>query len=293
VDRCQYQTQCTTDADCNGPKGQGKCLVMDSSLFPYKECHCTDGWHGAQCESEARWGPGQARTFNREQFSSVELGSGLSLLWRLTDNSEVEIIMTAPTTSWLGLGWRPADTDKSCHSFPSSLAGYKSSLHAMDCMDMVIGTARGGLGRVADYYTRDRSTPRLDSVWGGQDDLLSSAAWEEDGQTVMRFVRKVSGGQADHDLQGNLRIIWAHGQLSDFYLQDQLKYHGKQSRGISSIELPQSSSSLIGGWTPVNIGILISCILIALLMLIQMCQNFDRKMKFLTPSSYKSFSPET
>ena len=26
----------------------------------------------------------------------------------------------------------------------------------------VIGKARGGLGRVGDYYTRDRSTPRLD-----------------------------------------------------------------------------------------------------------------------------------
>ena len=27
----------------------------------------------------------------------------------------------------------------------------------------VIGKARGGLGRVGDYYTRDRSTPRLDA----------------------------------------------------------------------------------------------------------------------------------
>ena len=26
----------------------------------------------------------------------------------------------------------------------------------------VIGAAREGLGRVGDYYTRDRSTPRLD-----------------------------------------------------------------------------------------------------------------------------------
>ena len=37
----------------------------------------------------------------------------------------------------------------------------------MDCMDVVIGVSKNGLGRVADYYTRDRSTPRLDSVWVG------------------------------------------------------------------------------------------------------------------------------
>ena len=35
----------------------------------------------------------------------------------------------------------------------------------MDCMDMVIGVARGNLGRVGDFYTRDRSTPREDSFW--------------------------------------------------------------------------------------------------------------------------------
>ena len=60
---------------------------------------------------------------------------------------------------------------------------------------------------MADYYTRDRSTPRLDSVWvstvgvfkllyrsrrkfldlppcsqGGEDSLLSGHAWEEDGR---------------------------------------------------------------------------------------------------------------
>ena len=240
-DRCQYQTLCSDDADCNGPKGQGKCLLVDDVIFPYKECYCADGWYGAQCEHQARWGPGQARSFNREEFTEVKLGEGegegVRLLWRATEENEMEMIMSAPTTSWVGLGWRPAGTDKSCHNFPSSHAGYSAALHAMDCMDLVVGTARAGLGRVGDYYTRDRSTPRMDQVWGGQDDLLSWGAWEEDGLTVMRFVRKISGGQADHDLQGNLVVIWAHGQLDSFYKEDQVKYHGRssQNRGISSI----------------------------------------------------------
>jgi len=293
-DRCQYQTLCSTDADCNGPKGQGRCLLVSGEIFPYKECFCADGWYGAQCENQARWGPGQGKNFQRDQFTEVELQEEVSLLWRVTEESEVEMIMTAPTTTWLGLGWRPADTDKSCHNFPSSLGKYSAALHAMDCMDIVVGTARGNLGRVADYYTRDRSTPRLDEVWGGEDDLVSWGAWEEEGQTVMRFVRRMTGGGGgDHDLQGTMRIIWAHGQQDNFYREDQLKYHGRSNRGINSLELPISSSSLFGlEWSPVNIGILVSCILVALLMLIQMCQNCDRKLKFLTPFSYKSFSPE-
>ena len=142
-------------------------MAVDRRIFPYSECYCADGWFGAQCQHQARWGPGQARNYNREEFNQVSLGGEVELLWRVEEEkSEVEIIMTAPTLSWLGLGWRPANTEKSCRDFPARLGQYRDrTLHAMDCMDIVVGTARGGLGRVADYYTRDRSTPRLDSVW--------------------------------------------------------------------------------------------------------------------------------
>jgi len=290
-DRCQYQTQCQDDGDCNGPKGQGQCVTVDSRIFPYSECYCADGWFGPQCQHQTTWGPGQGSSFNREEFKEVSLGGDVELLWRVKDSTEVEIIMTAPTLSWLGLGWRPANTDQTCRDFPAGLGRYTDrTLHAMDCMDIVLGAARGGLGRVADYYTRDRSTPRLDSVWGGQDDLLSSYAWEEDGRTGMRFVRAMAGGdEADHDIQGNMMIIWAHGQQTSFYQEDQLKFHSKPFSGISAVEFPVSSSL---GLTPVNLGILVSCVLIVVLMLIQICQNCDRKLKFLTPFSYKSFSPE-
>ena len=124
----------------------------------------------------------------------------------------------------------------------------------------------------------------------------------------MRFVRALAGGdEADHDIEGQMMIIWAHGQQSSFYQEDQLKFHSKPFSGISTIgknismshscnqivlffsEFPVSSSL---GWTPVDIGILVSCGLILVLMLIQICQNCDRKLKFLTPFSYKSFSPE-
>ena len=184
-DKCQYQTLCQTDSDCNGPKGQGRCISVDSVIFPYKECYCADGWFGQQCQHSSRWGPGQANTVDKSRYQLVPLGNGAELLWRITGSihpisnagpnlfasdsgDEIEMVMSAPTTTWIGLGWRPSDTDKSCYNFPETVAKYRASdFHAMDCMDMVIGMAREGVGRVADYYTRDRSTPRLDSVWVG------------------------------------------------------------------------------------------------------------------------------
>ena len=36
---------------------------------------------------------------------------------------------------------------------------------------------------------------------GGEDDLEAGDVWEEDGKTIMRFVKKIEGGTADHDFQ--------------------------------------------------------------------------------------------
>ena len=76
---------------------------------------------------------------------------------------------------------------------------------------------------------------RLDKVWGGEDDLVSAHAWEEDGNTRMRFLKKISGGPGDHDVAGSLLVVWAHGQLDTFYLEDQLKFHSRSNRGVTSL----------------------------------------------------------
>ena len=63
----------------------------------------------------------------------------------------------------------------------------------MDCTDLVIGAARGAFGRVGDFYTRDRSTPREDEFWGGSGSLTAALAYEEDGITTVAFRRKIAG----------------------------------------------------------------------------------------------------
>ena len=160
---------------------------------------------------------------------------------------DIEIVFDAPTISWVAVGWRPENLDKSCQTFPEDApAPNGRDFHAMDCTDMVVGMARGEMGRLGDYYTRDRSTPRVDSFWGGVDDLDSGVVWEEDGRTVMIFRRKVGGGVADHPLEGKTHFIWATGQSDGFYGEDQFKWHSG-NRGKLTIGKIGSTTTKIKG----------------------------------------------
>lgn len=68
-------------------------------------------------------------------------------------------------------------------------------MHPMDCTDVVIGTARGNRYRILDYYTRDRSTPMLDSAYGGSQDLTGAIGKEENGVTTIKFRRRLQSSK--------------------------------------------------------------------------------------------------
>ncbi|ESP05236.1 hypothetical protein LOTGIDRAFT_152053 [Lottia gigantea] len=140
--------------------------------------------------------------------------------------------------------------------------------YGMDCSDIIVGTARGETSRIGDYYSRDRSTPKHDSVYGGEDSLTAALGFENDGQTVIVFRRKVQAfHRSDHTIEkGIMSVIWAHGQIEDsyrhnpesgdkpgFYAKDQLLYHGASpNRGTASINFLESardlSTSCNGNW---------------------------------------------
>ena len=132
----------------------------------------------------------------------------------------------------------------------------KHDFNPMDCTDMVIGMARGNTHRIGDYYTRDRSTPRVDSFWGGKESLTAAMGFEKDGVTTIVFRKKLASNElTDHEIMdGDMQVIWAKGQepgkyvhvppsgvetskvsVKDFYKVDELKYHGHRSqRGVVS-----------------------------------------------------------
>uniref|UniRef100_A0A182VH71 DOMON domain-containing protein n=1 Tax=Anopheles merus TaxID=30066 RepID=A0A182VH71_ANOME len=133
----------------------------------------------------------------------------------------------------------------------------RHDFNPMDCTDIVIGTARGDNHRVWDYYTRDRSTPRMDSFWGGKSDLTATGGFERDGVTTIVYRRPLAASEpTDHEIVDDLmHVIWARGQepgayvhsppsgveketasVREFYQPDELKYHGhRMQRGVTQI----------------------------------------------------------
>ena len=73
-----------------------------------------------------------------------------------------------------------------------------ANLHAMDCVDIVIGAARGSQSRILDYYTRDRSTPQTDDFYGGVDSLTAAVGMEQDGMTYIKFRRQLNPGKVEN-----------------------------------------------------------------------------------------------
>lgn len=85
----------------------------------------------------------------------------------------------------------------------------KHDFNPMDCTDIIIGSAREMRHRIGDYYTRDRSTPRLDSFWGGKESLTAAMGFEKDGVTTILFRRKLAtdGHFSDHEIfDGNMQV---------------------------------------------------------------------------------------
>ncbi|KAK8741660.1 hypothetical protein OTU49_002324 [Cherax quadricarinatus] len=162
-----------------------------------------------------------------------------------------------------------AEPEPEAEAEPEPLSGDspyvpKGDFHAMDCTDIVIGSAVGHHYRIDDYYTRDRSTPKVDSYWGGDSSLTAALGWEADGVTTILFRRKLEASHpTDHSITNSLmHVIWARGQeagmyvhsptsglesgsasVPDFYRPDEIKYHGKKGqRGVVSMNFLEKIS---------------------------------------------------
>ncbi|KAI8773675.1 uncharacterized protein LOC106064189 isoform X1 [Biomphalaria glabrata] len=138
-------------------------------------------------------------------------------------------------------------------------------LHEMDCTDVIIGSALWNTSRIGDYYTRDRSTPLFDQMYGGVDSLTAAIGYQTSTETVILFRRKVqSADVTDWPIEPRpMHVVWARGQHrndiihrppsayemneiadKDYYRPNELKYHGAGGhRGDTAInfhEVPPS-----------------------------------------------------
>lgn len=265
--RCQYQNECQTDADCNH---HGRCLSINQGFnYPLKQCYCSAGFYGYKCSKISS--VSVVRPNDIASYTFTKLDDNSQIWYKiLRASNEIEVIHQTKTVSWVGLGWRPRELKQSCQLFPAGAAPgllispINSPLenqaanqpvnHSMDCMDMVIGSARGNLFRLFDYYSRDRSTPRIDEFYEGRDSLTAAVGLEINGITTLRWRRNlVANERSDHTITHSIMdVIYAYGQhlpsahqsssdvlssssQDNYYGPDQFKYHGSSNRGRLSL----------------------------------------------------------
>ena len=46
-EHCQYEDECDKDKDCGV---RGRCIDVDATSFPRKQCFCEAGFHGDNCK---------------------------------------------------------------------------------------------------------------------------------------------------------------------------------------------------------------------------------------------------
>uniref|UniRef100_A0A1B0CTC1 Putative drebrin n=1 Tax=Lutzomyia longipalpis TaxID=7200 RepID=A0A1B0CTC1_LUTLO len=113
-DRCQYRDECVTDQDCGA---HGKCINLDGTSLPRRQCYCNFGWFGPGCNKKS---PIKSLDdLDYSLYQTKELSEDFRIYWRvLKEQKELEVIMKVNGTSWVGLGWRPRDLTAECRNFP-------------------------------------------------------------------------------------------------------------------------------------------------------------------------------
>lgn len=75
----------------------------------------------------------------------------------------------------------------------SAELGLKSSLHPMDCVDVIMASVRNDRLFISDFYSRDRSTPLEDYWYDGEMSLSAAYGTQQDGRSIVMFRRELRG----------------------------------------------------------------------------------------------------
>uniref|UniRef100_A0A0N4ZXD1 EGF-like domain-containing protein n=1 Tax=Parastrongyloides trichosuri TaxID=131310 RepID=A0A0N4ZXD1_PARTI len=275
--RCEFKSFCKKDSDC---KNGGKCIEMINNPVE-KNCYCKFGNYGTKCEKSfiptesdshcfnfyyptspdnkrfVKYGLYNPTCYQKHKFNDEDI------VYFRNVNEELEIILDFKTTSWLSIGWRPLELDSSCRLFPeignNKNGGFlpsalESSLHPMDCNDIIFGAVRDNYLRINDMYSRDRSTPLLDSILDGENSLTAAygAEIKESNRSVIMFRRNIREIEpTDMPLgPGKMNFIWAKGfddSNNEFYEKDSFTYHGLKNRGSAIFEMISKENMPVTG----------------------------------------------
>uniref|UniRef100_A0AAF5Q5F2 DOMON domain-containing protein n=1 Tax=Wuchereria bancrofti TaxID=6293 RepID=A0AAF5Q5F2_WUCBA len=127
---CQYKDYCSTDDDC---LNDGKC-VKEANGIVRRTCYCSFGYFGQNCDQTFDVKPENDKCFNYDYpkdekkydkyglfeddcFKKTALNEDDFVYSRVVQD-ELEIILDYKSTSWISIGWRPMEIDRSCRLFP-------------------------------------------------------------------------------------------------------------------------------------------------------------------------------
>lgn len=111
--QCQYKDECSRNQDCGV---QGKCIDLQGTSVPGKQCYCNYGWYGADCKMRS---PYKNTDFDLSPYTMKHLSPEYTAYWRLLEEqAEIEFVLKVNTTTWVGFGWRPLAITKECKNFP-------------------------------------------------------------------------------------------------------------------------------------------------------------------------------
>lgn len=135
---------------------------------------------------------GEAAAPEPAPFTSVE-AVDMRLSWRVIDAS-LEVEVTAPTTGWVAVGFKPS--------------------RAMQDANILIGYVDGSNVVMTDQFGTTMTGHRPDEELGGTSDVDVVSGEERDGSTTIRFTIPLdSGDEFDQPLAAGetLPVILAHG----------------------------------------------------------------------------------
>lgn len=112
----------------------------------------------------------------------------------------IDIRLTAPTESWVGIGFNPSSKMKDAN--------------------FIVGYVKNGKVTVSDDYGSGHRTHESDTKAGGSDDVTAVSGSESGGKTTIAFTIPLNSGDSKDqalDVNGETTVLLAYGSGRDSF----------------------------------------------------------------------------
>ena len=123
---------------------------------------------------------------------------GIIFQWKI-ENEDIQIILSAPTTGWVAIGFDPS--------------------RMMKDADILIGYVKDGKVFMEDHFGAGYTKHKLDTDLGGTEDITIIDGYEIEKKTTLKFSIPLNSGDSfDSKLEKGeeYKVIFAYGKKDNF-----------------------------------------------------------------------------